>query len=755
MKNLILFLVILLGLFGEAGCSEMELPVEVPTQDVRLSLTVNTQGKAVRALPLVTTEGENEQVIHRLDCFFYLSSATVQSPALLHLSRDYSGEQAETTVEHVLSTSQVEMLFPGGEELCKVYVLANLPTEVELPSALPSVEELKQLIIQQPLFDQNRAPADFVMDSSGEDAVTFHRSEQWLTAKVELKRAAAKISLSITNIKEVVEQDAEGNEVVWTAQPEEMRVWVNHGVWRGHVDTDRYPYSPREAADFYDTRHDQTVGYHEVATTLPDGSIGHLWEPERPFYSYAFDWDEEEINGMYLILVVPWHKSTEKESHFYNCYYQIAIHSEGKQLLRNHYYKINLAVSTLGSFVEEKPTVLTPGYVILDWNTNTIDATLEHYRYLMVAQENVVLNNQEKVVIPFFTSHTAKILQAQCTRPDLSENIVSQEQVSPSAYTLKLENQQIVFQHELNNEYEADDFDFTPYTLKFRIAHADQENYYQDVVITQYPAIYAEADMNSDYHHDYSSQNDNRHNGYAFVNGYYTDYYHYGLDKQDYFCSVPGYVNRKGSPNMYVFTITSVEGTDYIIGDPREKEISDIVDDPVRYNGSSSRSAWVSAPVLEDGEIKGKRRLKYYYATDGSEATRQMISPKFRIASAYSVMHTNEYPARMLDAMKKRCAAYQEDGYPAGRWRLPTQAEFQFIMSQVDKGKMPELYIRDKAYWCAHGLGKPKGNGRIEMEYVSSSYYGSSTRCVYDEWYWEDQLNQHQKKTFTWGDQKR
>ena len=40
MKNLILFLVILLGLFGEAGCSEMELPVEVPTHDVRLSLTV-------------------------------------------------------------------------------------------------------------------------------------------------------------------------------------------------------------------------------------------------------------------------------------------------------------------------------------------------------------------------------------------------------------------------------------------------------------------------------------------------------------------------------------------------------------------------------------------------------------------------------------------------------------------------------------------------------------------------------------------
>ena len=106
-----------------------------------------------------------------------------------------------------------------------------------------------------------------------------------------------------------------------------------------------------------------------------------------------------------------------------------------------------------------------------------------------------------------------------------------------------------------------------------------------------------------------------------------------------------------------------------------------------------------------------------------------------------------------MEGMRKRCASYQEDGYPAGRWRLPTEAEFRFIISQVDKGTLPELYIEGYTYWCAHGLGTPDGNGKINMSYVKTSN-GNSTRCVYDEWYWGSEQLEN-KSQFTWGDQPR
>ena len=100
--------------------------------------------------------------------------------------------------------------------------------------------------------------------------------------------------------------------------------------------------------------------------------------------------------------------------------------------------------------------------------------------------------------------------------------------------------------------------------------------------------------------------------------------------------------------------------------------------------------------------------------------------------------------------MKKRCASYQEDGYPAGRWRLPTRAEFQFIVYLSYKEKIPTLYKSTSDYWCAHGYGKPN-NGNVTMNYKTKSS-GNSVRCVYDEWYWGSEKIADKTK-FTWGDE--
>ncbi len=134
--------------------------------------------------------------------------------------------------------------------------------------------------------------------------------------------------------------------------------------------------------------------------------------------------------------------------------------------------------------------------------------------------------------------------------------------------------------------------------------------------------------------------------------------------------------------------------------------------------------------------------------------TENMIAPKFRLASGYAVLYPSADAAKEIKGMKKRCASYQEDGYPAGRWRLPTKAEFEFIFSQVRAKKLPQIYDDESNYWCAHGIGHCESGGTVTLTYETTSS-GLSVRCVYDDWYWGSEpvlTTDAEKKTFTWGD---
>ena len=93
---------------------------------------------------------------------------------------------------------------------------------------------------------------------------------------------------------------------------------------------------------------------------------------------------------------------------------------------------------------------------------------------------------------------------------------------------------------------------------------------------------------------------------------------------------------------------------------------------------------------------------------------------------------------------KRRCASYQENGYPAGRWRLPTKAEINFVLNLSNNGYIPALF--DGTYFDGSGKGNTSSGG-------SSSNYG--VRCVYDLWFWGDKapLKDGAENTFTWGDQ--
>ncbi len=130
--------------------------------------------------------------------------------------------------------------------------------------------------------------------------------------------------------------------------------------------------------------------------------------------------------------------------------------------------------------------------------------------------------------------------------------------------------------------------------------------------------------------------------------------------------------------------------------------------------------------------------LTNYYPTDPN-GTSSMIAPEILIASSYG---KTSYSNMTLERAAMRCALYQEDGYPAGRWRLPTFSEVKFIMELSTNNTIPTLFQMDKpdyvGYWCANGKVVADRNGKILLETPGNYTDNGNTapRCVYDLWYW-------------------
>ena len=110
-----------------------------------------------------------------------------------------------------------------------------------------------------------------------------------------------------------------------------------------------------------------------------------------------------------------------------------------------------------------------------------------------------------------------------------------------------------------------------------------------------------------------------------------------------------------------------------------------------------------------------------------------LIAPAFYIGSSWAAISSNNSIA--WDSAVKKCATYQEAGYPAGRWRLPTEAELMFIFDRQEDGTIPALFNATADYWVASGWYYQ--NGTLTQE--TSTTRGHTPRCIYDLWYWGDE----------------
>lgn len=712
-------------------------------------------------------EDLNENVINSIDYFLYSNSATetTNAPVSGHVtSEDLIRTNSRDGVTLInapaynvnVGDGMLRSLFSGGAQnsTCKVYVIANYPGTID-HSGNTSMAYLKNLIVETTFRDTS--PTQFVMDGEA-SAICYDRDKKDAAEGIiPMERIACKVTLEVHCVSEVTVtntitsgEETYTQDIIWVPMLDKMKANMCMGKQSGIINGEEDSSAPT----FKYTKTDMTAGengaYHSI-----------------PFYSYPRIWHNGDEEAPYIKLELPWRRKdggTQKQF-----YYKIPL--PGQALEKNNWYHIVLNVAIIGGEDFEAGVEISGKYYVVPWETQLIiqaEAEIVDARYLTVPSRSYTLYNQEELEFTFTSSQDCKIKNVTFSRPDYSSSsgvstiTLKNVQGNANAATyfdlgtskagdfLRVENRRVTFHHGLNNVIGAG-LDVAPYTLTFTICQDDaMDSYMETITVIQEPAIMINVVPNSAGNDVGYTYVNNGNGGYLLQVNNNSQYNNYSNNNRYYECflgSNPNGLDGAGNRNMYRIKTSVLSDSDYIIGDPRKKT----VDNLPTQSGNEWRS---SAAPIDGGD---NRLLSYYHPTDDSEASMFIISPEFQIASNYGTCNANYY----ADA-ERRCASYQEDGYPAGRWRVPTRAEVEYMITLSQKSLIPQLFTPDDmtggGYWCGSGVIYPLKDNTVEYRnFTDAAQYHNNlnwVRCVYDNWFWgnTDYPTIANKATFTWGD---
>ncbi|MBO4605126.1 MAG: hypothetical protein J5667_01120 [Bacteroidales bacterium] len=593
--------------------------------------------------------------------------------------------------------------------------------------------------------------------------------------------------------------------------------------WKLRTNVDGEPVD--SLGNVIDENNDVDPIYDEVTST------DYFYPARTPFYSYPQKWFYGSDEEPYLKLVIPWdrveyiqeggntvRKVRQSKQYYYRVYCPGST-GDGvtcdAEFLRNHWYKVILNVGILGSETDGGEIIITGSYFVADWqeresssggggsegtveNDSDKEAEIKGARYLFVNKDTLYLYNINSLQIPYTTSDPCEIVNFSGDRYIFSGSTKTlQSIINKADWSVSLDlitNQtgaHISFNHVLDNDLNGTTYDVSEYTFRFRLRQISNTDYYKDLVIIQSPAIKIDLERNDVTTSPYS----------AYVNGGTVS----GNSPTWSLGSVPGSgTSSNNNYNMVIIETTVLPyDSDFMLGDPRTTYIdnlnfsksgnnyTDTWPTVTGVNRSDPDTRWSkSSPCVQGGS---NRQLSYYRpAIPGSEAD-ATIAPIFRIASSRGATQPMSYANAF-----RRCASYQEYGYPAGRWRLPTVAEIHYIAKLNADGKIERLLGGEKItinnqqqsssyqasktnsncytdYWCNSGYMRVydgvdsnwvTNNGGVlpapDLGTDTASLTNGTTkyvRCVYDDWYWNgikyqgtDVSTISSKTTFTWGD---
>ena len=694
----------------------------------------------LKASDASTEAGEdvyNENHIANVSVFFFKDTETATCA--------YMKRNIPTNGTNTLKVSLDETFIPDDYY---IFVVANTRNHTEDVSKY-TLKQMQDRLVYTTFAIENKAQESFIMQGLTGPVRVENGAKG---GQITLNRLAAKIVL-IPDVEPSIEVDG----VKYTAKVDGMDVALHNMVNITHaggyeLTKDEYnKLSPEDKAKMYATT--QPRIYKNTAASGETPAYSHI-----PFYSYPSTWKAyvdgtglaESEHQTYLTFRIPWTCEKDGVQLSTNYYYRVPVTNEidevnnTRSLKSNTLYKIKMKVGVLGSI---DPGQVTPDvdleYKISEWKSVDISADVNKYNYLELETNYVEMNNESRADIGVTSSSDVTAKVVKITYPDYSREDIGQSTMTkqdkpvepdindyggwhePSmnqyykdlakykeelakwesffgenATSIQPYGQTLVFQHELPSTV------YVPWTFTIKVTNKDGQE--RDLTITQYPPIYIKGESN---------QNDGSNNRFVYgkkSTGNIND------DNYKSIGSVANYTSGSNhNPNQYTIYATVLDATSsYIIGDPRQEQ---------------------TTPLL--GLAKYQGGLKAYRPTKDDDEAKSIIAPIFKIASSWGQTTSTNYAQ-----LQKRCAAYQENGYPAGRWRIPTEAEIQFVISLSDQGYIPELFDGD--YYASSGRYYQSGRGFSRNPNKDGSH---AVRCIYDVWYWGDEKLAN-PNVFTWGD---
>ncbi|MBR4844625.1 MAG: hypothetical protein IKV06_06910 [Alistipes sp.] len=757
--------------------------------------------------PMTMAEGNTgtdyERQLNRLDCFFYVKDKT-NDPCVYYHRVDINN-LASAKVSFFVNDLLLKEIYPSGS-LCDVFVIANLPADYtfEAKTAETTKPALGQLVLDMTEGKYDVIGKPFIM--TGDGKVQKGKNSN-ATATISLARVASKVTMTV-KVPKSIEVGSDENKVTMLPVLEDnvgnepLKTSFHYGTKKSYL-SGAYPDDP-----------DNYINTDKIPYTLSEAEeteTHYVFTCDMPFYTYARSWDKGSDNAAYVTFEMPWGADENKDGKadsYKTFYYQILVNGRNRNFVPNTCYDMIVTVGVLGSTVEALPKELDElSYYVLDWTTETSngehgsgdrneDVVLDKYNYLEVPQKYIEMDNVSEVAIRYNASH--KIGVEFNAAPPTSvvglantggntafyiNNGSGTPQVAPinniDLKTNFIDNNKgtLTFKYTLSDDVYSPAYVFITIWLddNGNGVHDSDETLTEDVTIVIYPAIYIVGEKSANFS--------------VFVNGYYNGYnrqqpstngnsgtevpYLNITDKNNVKHQVGKAYGYDSNPNQYThiisvssFTIDSKfdinkDSYSYCIGDPRVRSPY-LLDVPNANTTTPNTNAngWMKA-VGVDGKA---RELTYYYPTSTKvdEGAFQVIAPKFRISSKLA-----GYSHCSIDDLAPaiRCASYQEDGFPAGRWRLPTTAEVQFVIMLQNNKKIQELFVGESNYCSAtHTINNNNNTIQIwdGIQKGTNNKSTVSVRCVYDEWYWgskreaipNSSLSQNGGYQFTWGDRK-
>ena len=757
--------VLLLPLLFWTGCGRENLPSEgIPDHCIEITLKGLNPALSTKASSR-GADAYNENLVKSVDCFFYPNGATNSDAVFMALGRG-----AEPVAEGDSTVYKVKVFFTDADAnrmfgsttagTCQLYVICNAPLSY---SGHTDVASLKELVVEND-FTAQTVQSSFVMSADEIATVTLKTvgDDRTASGRIKVSRAAAKIQFFLLIPNEFEDEAGQIWEPVLDAG---IGISMSNAVKRGKVDgeynvqtTDYITYGSRAVTE---------LDPSELITGHEDFTYTHV-----PFYSYPCSWSDLSDYATSVVFRIPWRIRGESNHRYRK--YQLNPNVGTMDLQRNKYYRTFVRVASLGG-ADKESIVIIPDcdYEILPWmnegasaGQGLVPGELVTYKYLVIDHPEQVINNEPKVYFTYVSSSPIASVKINSIKyyvnanadPETTQNVnrtvtADSQDVNTNAGVITVDKSNpgyVTFAHSLNNMYSA---------LTIYATITNNDGCAQDVVVEQNPSIslYRKAKSGDVFVNGYFARVANSPFGTRYSQGgnyYYRDpkssngdnavtmpnpSREYGTtiykgatsgSLSTYYTTEVRISSFNTSNNTYTYTYGGSEHTEvYRIGDPR-KTTEEV------YGSSWSLYPYLYYNGTAQGANEAWQEPLKILTTSQNAEDQNIVAPKFLVSSSLNAMLTSGLPT--FDQAVSRAAVYQETGYPAGRWRIPTEAEMAFIVARQQDGTIPDLYVANSDYWSGSGRLMSISSSGTKITMKDGNGDKQSVRFVYDLWYWGD-----------------